>query len=321
MALTTISSRAAAALVAAVAGFASYQHIYRVAINAGEHRSVSAVLPLAIDGLILVATLAMLDDKRNGRLPRLSARIALAFGVLATLAANIASAQPTVTARMVAAVPAVSFMLAVEVLARTGKPVAVPPPGPVRAGEVARSAAETPAAEAAVVEAAVGSWEAPTRPQPGAAHSGTPHPGAGAAQPRPAAPAQRAAVPRQRAAAARALPVPSVEPAPHDPAPPFPGPAATGRRRAGDTEPAPAASAPAYRPDVRPRTNRAKIPAAQRVASAAATLPDATVAQIAARAGVSETTARRHLAATPGPGSLDPADAVRANGHPVGAAT
>ena len=121
MTLTTFTSRAAAALVAAVAGFASYQHIYRVATHAGEHRSVASVLPLAIDGLILVATLAMLDDKRHLRRPRLSARVALGFGVLATLAANVASAEPTVTARLVAAVPAVSFLLAVEVLARSGK--------------------------------------------------------------------------------------------------------------------------------------------------------------------------------------------------------
>ena len=122
MTLHTFASRAAAAVVAAVAGFASYRHIYTVAADAGEHPAVAAVLPLAIDGLILVATLAMLDDKRHDRHPRMSARVALAFGVAATLAANIASAEPTVTARLVAAVPAVSFLLAVEVLARTGKP-------------------------------------------------------------------------------------------------------------------------------------------------------------------------------------------------------
>lgn len=125
MNLTSLTSRAAAALVAAVAGFASYRHIFDVAKEAGEHVSVSAVLPLAIDGLILVATLAMLDDKRNRRRPRLSARVALVFGILATLAANVASAQPNVTARLVAAVPAVSFLLAVEVLARTGRPLPV----------------------------------------------------------------------------------------------------------------------------------------------------------------------------------------------------
>jgi hypothetical protein len=129
--LTTFTSRAAAALVAAVAGFSSYRHIYEVAMRAGEHQAVALALPLSIDGLIVVGTMALLDDKRAGRLPRQSARFALGFGVLATLAANVASAEPTWTARMVAAVPAVSFLLAVEVLVRTGKPRVVNlPPAP-----------------------------------------------------------------------------------------------------------------------------------------------------------------------------------------------
>jgi len=128
--LTTFTSRAAAALVAGVAGVISYQHIVSVAESAGEHRSAAVLIPLAIDGLIVVATLAMIDDKRNGRVPRPSARFALAFGILATVSANIASAQPSWTARAVAVVPALSFLIAVEVLARTGRPVtAEPDPG------------------------------------------------------------------------------------------------------------------------------------------------------------------------------------------------
>lgn len=126
MTFSTFTSRAAAGLVALVAGYASYRHIYDVATGAGEHESVAAVLPLSIDGLILVGTLAMLDDKRHQRRPRKSARVALVFGVVATIAANIASAEPTVTARLVAAVPAVSFLLAVEVLSRVGRSVPAP---------------------------------------------------------------------------------------------------------------------------------------------------------------------------------------------------
>jgi len=121
MNLTTFTSRAAAALVAAVAGFSSYRHIYEVAVRAGEHQAVALALPLSIDGLIVIGTMAMIEDKRAGRIPRQSARFALGFGIVATLAANIASAEPTWTARMVAAVPAISFLIAVEVLARVGK--------------------------------------------------------------------------------------------------------------------------------------------------------------------------------------------------------
>lgn len=121
MNLTTLATRATTAVVAGVAGFSSYRHIVEVAQRAGEHQAVAAVLPLSIDGLILVGTMAMVEDKRAGRRPRLSARVALGFGVVATLAANIASAQPNLMARLVAAVPAVAFLITVEVLARTGR--------------------------------------------------------------------------------------------------------------------------------------------------------------------------------------------------------
>lgn len=129
MSRTAITSRLTTGLVALVAGYASFSHIFKVARQAGEHVSVASVLPLSIDGLILVGTLAMLDDKRSARKPRLSARLAVAFGIVATLAANIASAQPTWTARAVAAVPPVAFLLAVEVLSRRGKLIR---PEPVR---------------------------------------------------------------------------------------------------------------------------------------------------------------------------------------------
>jgi hypothetical protein len=119
---TAISARFAALVVAAVAGAASFSHIADVAIGAGERVWVGYALPLAIDGLIVVGVAALLEDKRTNRIPRLSARFAVMVGVLATLAANIASAEPTSTARLVAVAAPVSFLLSIEVLTRTGKP-------------------------------------------------------------------------------------------------------------------------------------------------------------------------------------------------------
>lgn len=144
MSRTAIVSRLTTGLVALVAGYASFSHIFAVARQAGEHVSVAAVLPLSIDGLILVGTLAMLDDKRSGRKPRLSARLAVAFGIIATLAANIASAHPTWTARAVAAVPPVAFLLAVEVLSRRGKLIRPEPVALVEPVKVAEPAAIEP---------------------------------------------------------------------------------------------------------------------------------------------------------------------------------
>lgn len=122
MTLTKVASRAAAAVVAAVAGIVSYGHIRAVALAVGESELAAILLPIGIDGLIIVATLAMLEDSRSGRVPRMSARLALAFGIAATVAFNVASAEPSWTARVVAAVPAVSFLLAIEVLVRSGQP-------------------------------------------------------------------------------------------------------------------------------------------------------------------------------------------------------
>lgn len=214
---TTLAARAGAGAVALVAGYASYRHIMDVAANAGEHGSVAAVLPLSIDGLIIAAAAAMLDDKRNHRRPRWSARIALVFGVVATIAANVASAEPTTTARLVAAVPAVSFLLAVEVALRVGKPI--DDPAPATPETVAAWLAEQP----------------------------------------------------------EVTPEPELKPAP-----------VTTRRRA------------------RPKS----LTNAQKVARAAKALPAGSPAEIAAKAGVSETTARRYLPSPSGQGAAE----TRVNG-------
>lgn len=117
------AARLAAAIVALVAGAASYQHIAAVALSAGEPEWVAYTLPLAIDGLIVVGVAALLEDKAAGLRPRRSAWLAVIVGVAATLAANVASAEPTVTARLVAAAAPVAFLISVEVLTGRGRPV------------------------------------------------------------------------------------------------------------------------------------------------------------------------------------------------------
>lgn len=117
-----IAARSAAVVVALVAGAASYQHIAAVALSAGEPDWVAYTLPLAIDGLIVVGVMALLEDKAAGLLPRRSAWLAVVVGVVATLAANVASAEPTATARLVAAAAPVAFLISVEVLTRSGRP-------------------------------------------------------------------------------------------------------------------------------------------------------------------------------------------------------
>ncbi|ADU06930.1 hypothetical protein ML5_1392 [Micromonospora sp. L5] len=133
MSAHTIAARLAAALVALVAGAASFSHIADVAMAAGERAWVAYSLPVAIDGLIVVGVAALLEDRRAGLRPRPVARVAVLVGVVATLAANVASAQPTWTGRLVAVAAPVAFLLSVEVLTRSGRraarvaaPVAMP---------------------------------------------------------------------------------------------------------------------------------------------------------------------------------------------------
>jgi hypothetical protein len=94
--------------------------------------------------------------------------------------------------------------------------------------------------------------------------------------------------------------VPADPPAMAAPGPaPVAAPAAAADTTAEPAPTAPAASTPAPSPVAKPARTRArstrKPPSADKVAKAAARMPGATVAAIAARAGVSESTARRYL--------------------------
>jgi hypothetical protein len=110
--------------VAAIAAWSSYSHMVHVALTFGERPEVAYALPFSVDGMLMVATVVMVDDKRRNRQVRPAARVAFAAGVLASVAANIAAAHPSVGARVVAAWPAVALLLVVEMLARPPVPAA-----------------------------------------------------------------------------------------------------------------------------------------------------------------------------------------------------
>ena len=103
--------------VAVSAAVISYSHVMELARRAGETRMATWLLPLSIDGAIAAAVAVILADSRAGRRPRGLTWLLLALGLAASLAANIASAHPTVTARAVAAWPPLALAVGVEVLA------------------------------------------------------------------------------------------------------------------------------------------------------------------------------------------------------------
>jgi hypothetical protein len=107
-----------AAAVATIAAWSSYYHMVHVALRFGERPEVAYALPFSVDGMLVVATIVMVDDKRRAHRVRPMARLAFAAGVIASIATNIAAAHPTIGARIVDAWPALALLLVVEMLAR-----------------------------------------------------------------------------------------------------------------------------------------------------------------------------------------------------------
>lgn len=110
------ASLAGTVAVTAIAAVASYDHMRALALTAGQSPSLAALLPLSVDGMVLVATVALGDGRRS----RWSAWLAFFIGVAASLAANVMVAAPDAISRAVSAWPAVALLLTVEVLARSG---------------------------------------------------------------------------------------------------------------------------------------------------------------------------------------------------------
>ena len=125
------------ATVAAAAAVISFSHVQALARTAGEPELTAWLLPLSIDGAIAAAAAVVLADSKAGRRTTLLTWLMLALGLAASLAANIASAQPTWTARAVAAWPPIALALGIEVLASMSR----------RSGPVAPARPETATSE------------------------------------------------------------------------------------------------------------------------------------------------------------------------------
>lgn len=160
MNLTRVTSTLGAGAVATIAAWSSWSHMVHVALKFGERPEVAYALPVSVDGLLVVASAAMVDDKRAGRAPRMSAKVAFGVGVVASLAANIAAAQPSLGARIVAGWPALALLLTVELLSRSGRRAAAEPASDVAAPVAGSVTPVEPASEPPAAPAK------PARPRP-----------------------------------------------------------------------------------------------------------------------------------------------------------
>jgi hypothetical protein len=122
--------------VAGVAAVASYEHMRALAELAGEGWR-SWLLPVSVDGLAVAASMTMLVRRRSGVRAGVLPWVALLLGLGASLAANVAAAEPTAVGQLVAAWPPVALLLGYELLmqqssARGGPGVQTVCPGAVQ---------------------------------------------------------------------------------------------------------------------------------------------------------------------------------------------
>ncbi|WP_051393653.1 DUF2637 domain-containing protein [Glycomyces arizonensis] len=100
--------------VAAVAAVISFIHIRELCLIAGQPEVVALIMPLSVDGLLLSASLSLITGTGN----RFTAWLSFIVGVAASIAANVAVAEPNTVARLVSAWPALALLLTVEHLIR-----------------------------------------------------------------------------------------------------------------------------------------------------------------------------------------------------------
>lgn len=108
---------ASGALVAGVAASASYTHMQELAAHHGQGW-LAYLIPLSVDGMILAASLLIVNARRTYSETPWLAWLALVVGVLVSLAANVASALPDITSRLISAWPPVAFAAAFEIILR-----------------------------------------------------------------------------------------------------------------------------------------------------------------------------------------------------------
>jgi Protein of unknown function (DUF2637) len=91
-------------LLALIAGTVSYLHMHLLVELHGQPGWVAALTPLAVDGVIVAASTTLLADSRAGQRGGVLPWTLLVVGSVASLAANVAVAEPTAAGRVIAGV-------------------------------------------------------------------------------------------------------------------------------------------------------------------------------------------------------------------------
>lgn len=105
-------------ILALIAAVVSYSHMYELALRHGEPEWRASLFPLSVDGMIVASSMTLLSDARNGRKGGMLPWTLLIIGSGASLAANVAVADPTMWSRIIHAWPSFALIGAYELLMR-----------------------------------------------------------------------------------------------------------------------------------------------------------------------------------------------------------
>ncbi len=115
------------ALLALIAGTVSYLHMHALVARHGQPGWVAALTPFSVDGMIVAASTTLLADSRTGRRGGVLPWALLVAGSVASLAANVAVAEPTLIGRVIAAWPSFALTASYELLTRQVRRSSVQP--------------------------------------------------------------------------------------------------------------------------------------------------------------------------------------------------
>jgi Protein of unknown function (DUF2637) len=105
-------------LLALIAGTVSYLHMHMLVARHGQPGWVAALTPLSVDGMIVAASTTLLADSRSGWRGGALPWMLLVAASIASLAANVARAEPTLIGRVIAARPSFALTASFELLTR-----------------------------------------------------------------------------------------------------------------------------------------------------------------------------------------------------------
>ncbi|HVQ93569.1 MAG TPA: DUF2637 domain-containing protein [Mycobacteriales bacterium] len=129
------TTTASVVVLAGIAAVVSYRHMHTLTLAHGESAWTAALIPLSVDGMVVASSMTLLADSRAGNSGGPLPWALLAVGSLASLAANMAVAEPTAYGRVIAAWPSFALIGAYELLMRQIRQAATARTDAVGAGE------------------------------------------------------------------------------------------------------------------------------------------------------------------------------------------